>query len=325
MGENRLLVIVRGKERNALKRPEVMRAIEAFQRHMERSSDVGGTYSIVDMLTNIHMTFHEGDPKWKTIPETWVDVGQFLYLFLAGSSPGDLDQFIDPEAQHANIAVFYRDYKGDTIRSAIARAKGYIEEHPIEDVEYCLAGGIIGVLAAINEEVIYSEKWSVAAIFLIVFILCALSFRSIFAALILILPLALSNLLASAFMAWKEIPLNINTLPVASLGVGIGVDYGIYLLSRIKEEQGRMGNLEASVSEAILTTGKAILFTATTLISGVIFWYFFSSLRFQAEMGLLVALLMAFNMFGALFLIPLMVNLFKPSFLTSSGSLKGAP
>jgi predicted RND superfamily exporter protein len=111
---------------------------------------------------------------------------------------------------------------------------------------------------------------------------------------------------------------------VASLGVGIGVDYGIYLLSRIKEEQGRVGDLQASVSEAIVTTGKAILFTATTLISGVIFWYFFSSLRFQAEMGLLVALLMAFNMFGALFLIPLMVNLFKPSFLTSSGSLERA-
>ncbi len=126
-------------------------------------------------------------------------------------------------------------------------------------------------------------------------------------------------------MAWKEIPLNINTLPVASLGVGVGVDYGIYLLSRIKEEQGRKGNLEASISEAILTTGKAILFTATTLITGVIFWYFFSSLRFQAEMGLLVALLMAFNMFGALFLIPLMVSLFKPSFLMSSSSLKGAP
>jgi predicted RND superfamily exporter protein len=102
------------------------------------------------------------------------------------------------------------------------------------------------------------------------------------------------------------------------------VDYGIYLLSRIKEERGRMGDLEASISEAILTTGKAILFTATTLIAGVIFWYFFSSLRFQAEMGLLVALLMAFNMFGALFLIPLMVSLFKPSFLKSSSRLEGA-
>ena len=324
MGENRLLIIVKGEKTNTLKRPDVMRAIEAFQRHMERSPDVGGTYSIVDMLKNIHMTFHEGDPKWKTIPETWVDVGQFLYLFLSGSSPGDLDQFIDPDARFANIAVFYRDYKGDTIRAAIGRAKRYIEAHPVEGVEYCLAGGIIGVLAAINEEVVYSEKWSIIAIFLIVFILCALSFRSVFAALILILPLAVSNLLASAFMAWKGIPLNINTLPVASLGVGVGVDYGIYLLSRIKEEQGRTGDLEASISEAILTTGKAILFTATTLIAGVIFWYFFSSLRFQAEMGLLVALLMAFNMFGALFLIPLMVSLFKPSFLKSSSRLEGA-
>lgn len=318
MGENRLLIIVRGDQPDILKKPDVMRAMEAFQRHMEQSPDVGGTYSIVDMVKNIQVTFHEGDPKWKTVPDTWVDVGQFLYLFLAGSSPGDLDRFIDPKARLANIAVFYRDYKGDTIRNAIHRAATYIESHPVEGVQFHLAGGIIGVLAAINEEVLYSEKWSVIAIFLIVFVLCALSFRSAFAALLLIVPLVLSNLLASAFMAWKGIPLNINTLPVASLGVGVGVDYGIYLLSRIKEEYRQKGEYDPAIAEAILTTGKAILFTATTLIAGVIFWYFLSSLRFQAEMGLLVALLMAFNMFGALFLIPLMVSLFKPTFLKGS-------
>ncbi len=320
MGENRLLVIVKGSEPDILKKPEVMRAMEAFQRHMERSPDVGGTYSIVDMVKNIQMTFHEGDPKWRTVPETWVDVGQFLYLFLAGSSPGDLDHFIDPKAMLANVAVFYRDYKGDTIRRAIGRAKSYIETHPVEGVRFYLAGGIIGVLAAVNEEVVYSEKWSVIAIFLIVFVLCTLSFRSLLAAMILIIPLAISNLLASAFMAWKGIPLNINTLPVASLGVGVGVDYGIYLLSRIREEHRTRGGVEPAVAEAILTTGKAILFTATTLIAGVILWTFFSPLRFQAEMGLLIALLMAFNMFGALFLIPLLVNLFKPRFLKGSST-----
>jgi hypothetical protein len=117
-------------------------------------------------------------------------------------------------------------------------------------------------------------------------------------------------------MRWLEIGLNINTLPVVSVGVGVGIDYGIYLLSRICEEFQTIGEYSSAVAtRAVKTTGKAIFFTATTMIVGVITWYFFSSMKFQAEMGLLLAIIMFVNIFAALVLIPTMVNFFKPKFL----------
>jgi hypothetical protein len=118
-------------------------------------------------------------------------------------------------------------------------------------------------------------------------------------------------------MRYLEIGLNINTLPVVSVGVGVGIDYGIYLLSRICEEYQLAGGKYSSgvATRSIKTTGKAIFFTATTMIVGVLFWYFLSSMKFQAEMGLLLALIMFINIFAALVLIPTLVYIFKPKFL----------
>ncbi len=131
------------------------------------------------------------------------------------------------------------------------------------------------------------------------------------------IPLNVTNIITLAIMRWLEIGLNINTLPVVSVGVGVGIDYGIYLLSRICEEYQTEGGEYTSdvATRAIKTTGKAIFFTATTMIVGVIGWYFLSSMKFQAEMGLLLALIMFINIFAALVLIPTMVNIFKPKFM----------
>jgi len=119
-------------------------------------------------------------------------------------------------------------------------------------------------------------------------------------------------------MALMSIGLNINTLPVASVGVGIGLDYGIYVVSRIKEEYAIHQDLEKAIMIGLTTSGKAVTFTATTLIGGVIFWYFLSDLRFQGEMGFLLGFLMFFNMLGAIFLIPTLVAIIKPKFICRS-------
>jgi len=115
-------------------------------------------------------------------------------------------------------------------------------------------------------------------------------------------------------MLWYGIDLNINSLPVAAIAVGIGIDYGIYLMARIAEEYGKCGDYHSSNLRAVETTGKAIIFTATTLVAGVVFWAFVN-LKFQSEMGLLLGLLMLLNMINALVFIPSLVALFKPSFV----------
>jgi hypothetical protein len=195
------------------------------------------------------------------------------------------------------------------------------EKPPVEGVPgpiyYRLAGGTVGVQAGINEALELYQIWTFLLALTTVFIFCAISFRSVVGGLIVIFPLLLSNVIAFAFMVLPDppLPLTTATLPVSAVGIGLGVDYGIYLISRIIEEHKNTGTLEGAISTALGTTGKAIVFVSTTLVCGIGFWLI-SKLMFQALMGLLLAIILIFNMFGALIIIPSIIALFKPKFIT---------
>jgi len=117
-------------------------------------------------------------------------------------------------------------------------------------------------------------------------------------------------------MVTMKIDLNVNSLPIAAAGAGVGVDYGIYHFSRMIDTFDEIGDLDEAVDLATATTGKAIIFTATTMIAGTIFWWF-SALKFQAEMGFLLALLMSFNTFGGLVIVPSWVKVIRPRFFAN--------
>jgi hypothetical protein len=138
-------------------------------------------------------------------------------------------------------------------------------------------------------------------------------------AIIITVPLLTATFLTEAFMTLNNppIPLTTATLPVASLGMGLGVDYAIYLVGRIIEEyRDNKRELNDAIVIALGTTGKAIIYIATTLIVSLVF-FFFSKLMFQALMGLLMAIVLFINMLGALFVVPSFIALFKPKFITS--------
>jgi len=175
-------------------------------------------------------------------------------------------------------------------------------------------------MAAINEEIGKSNTLTLVLAFLVILVTCSITYRSPVAGILFVIPLAISNLLTFAFMAVLQIGLNINTLPISSLGIGLGVDYGIYIVSRIKEEFARTGDLKKATLIAMTTAGRAVLFTATTLTAGVIFWYFFSDMRFQAEMGLLLGLWMIISMVGGMLLLTTVIHIVQPRFITRVAS-----
>jgi hypothetical protein len=181
---------------------------------------------------------------------------------------------------------------------------------------YRLAGGVIGVEAAINEVVAEKQLQTLLVALLGVFVFCSINFRSIKCGLILMLPLALSNFMAFAYMAINEIGLSISTLPVSAAGIGMGVDYGIYLVARLAEEQQRDPSLslESALNRTIQTYGKSIIYIAGTLVLGLLVWVI-SPLKFQAQMGIMLALILFLNCLGAVFLVPVLILLFKPKFL----------
>src|SRR3989442_6880284 len=141
-----------------------------------------------------------------------------------------------------------------------------------------------------------------------------LPYGSLVAVGILMIPVVLSQLACEAFMYLGQIDLTVNSLPVAAAGAGVGVDYGIYHFSRMIDAFDEGRTLDEAVDYATATTGKAIIFTATTMVASTIFWWF-SDLKFQAEMGLLLALLMLFNTFGGLVIVPALMKIIRPRFL----------
>jgi predicted RND superfamily exporter protein len=284
--------------------------------------NVGGTLSLADLLRRGYRMFHEGSPKWEMIPEKRYDLGQLFFLLSANMAPGEMDQFVSlPEFTHSNVTAFVSNYNNTIIKGAIEKVKefaGEVESDRDSKITIELAGGILGILAAINEEVEWSYWAILAVIFSVTFLLCAITYQSFKTAFVLIIPLYISQILCELIMIFFHIDLNINSLPVAAIGVGVGIDYAIYHMSRLKEECQKTTDFDKAILVALRTTGRIIMFTASTLAAGVIFWLF-SPLKFQAEMGLLILLLMLFNMTGALVFLPSLAAVFKPKWVKTMG------
>jgi predicted RND superfamily exporter protein len=318
---NPLYIVVYGHKRAAIKSVPVLSDIYEFSTYMAENSGAVGVQSLVQMLLGMTMGMHGNDPKWYGFPDNEREVLQFFTFLAMSGEPGDMDRFVDYHDRFTNIAILYRDKTGPTIKKALATAKEFVEKYSQLDetkVEYKLAGGVVGVEAAINEVVAEKQLQTLLIALFGVFVFCTINFRSWKLGLVLMIPLCISNFMAFAYMAFNQIGLSISTLPVSAAGIGMGVDYGIYLVARLVEEKRRDAtiSLNDALIRTIQTYGKSIIYIAGTLILGLLVWVL-SPLRFQAEMGLMLAVILFLNCLGAVFLVPVLVLLLKPKFLSN--------
>jgi predicted RND superfamily exporter protein len=187
---------------------------------------------------------------------------------------------------------------------------------------WALASGLMGVLAASNDEVEGSNNATLIASFLTTFVVIYFSYRSLSVAVLLIVSLSTATLISLAYMYFAGIGFDVNTLPVQALGVGVGVDYALYIMDRVVRERQRGHGPAQALQIAIRTTGMAVFFTGTTLVGGIIFWFFLSSLRFSADMSLLLSIILIGNLLGATLLVPALTTLFRLQFAVAP---HGAP
>jgi predicted RND superfamily exporter protein len=181
-------------------------------------------------------------------------------------------------------------------------------------MQFVMAGGSMGVLAAINDEVERGHIANISLILLVIYILQTITYRSLWSGTIIVIQLGTATMISLAYMALKGVGLNVNTLPVQSVGVGIGVDYAIYIVDRIRQEVAETGgDIDEAIRRSIRTTGMAVTFTASTIVGGIFTWAA-SSLRFQAEMAQLLVILMIINMIGAITIVPAFYSIIQPSF-----------
>jgi predicted RND superfamily exporter protein len=201
------------------------------------------------------------------------------------------------------VMIFTTDHKAETITRIVSEVEAFNGQFGRKNLQFKLATGNVGVMAATNEVVEQAQFPMLAWVFAAIIALCLATFRSVTGTLCIVLPLALVSLLGYALMALLEIGLKVSTLPVIALGVGIGVDYGIYIFSRLRGILQDGHSLEESYRRALTITGSGVVFTGITLAVGVATWIF-SPLKFQADMGILLTFMFLVNMLGAIVILP---------------------
>ena len=300
----------------AIVHPELMQGMEALKQHMIADPNVGHVMSMADLVKSLHMLVYGNDPKFESIPRDRKSIGDLVSFYKMGAGAGDLDKWAEPGFSAANVRIFLKDHKGETISQVIEQVRAFISENAdmMQKAVMRPAGGLGGILAAANEVIAVKNHQLLVMVLGIVFILCTLTYRSLLAGGMFVLSLVMANFLAFAYMGFKNIGLNINTLPVVALGIGLGVDYGLYIISRIEDTYEETNDLPSAVVTGVSTSGRAVFMTATMMTAGVFFWYF-SPLRFQAEMGILLGILMMSNMLVGILVLPAIVNLLKPKFI----------
>lgn len=296
-------------------RPDLYHQSEAFDRYIyERVLPATPASSLTPIIKNINMALWEGDPSYQFIPDTSGEVGFNIYMFRSGGEPGDFAAFTNPEWSIGKISIFTSEHSAETVNDLMRYGKEFVDSYAFSEGEPVIqfAGGQIGLVKATNDEVELKEGRLLYAIILIIVFNLLWLYRSLKLGVIVIFVLATSHYMTMSVMTFLEIGMNLNTLPLAALGLGRGVDYSIYMADRIREEMAAGLDFSKASSRAFNTTGVAVIVTAMTMILPLLPWYFLSPIRFQAEMGLLLAIILGFNMLGAITIVPAAIKIFKP-------------
>ncbi len=275
----------------------VMSAIELFEMRMRGVAGVQSVTSVASQGKVFIAAFNEGNPRWAALPRSSAGLTQ-------GANAFDPDNGMNTaNCKAIQVLIYTRNHEGATIAHIVDEIKRFAAENPTPNLAFRLAGGNVGVMAATNEAVAEAEVAMLMSIFGAIALLCAVAFRSWRAVLCIVVPLTLVSILCNALMAQFGIGLKVATLPVITLGVGVGVDYGIYLYERLQHELRHGATLPDAFAAAMRQRGTAALFTAVTMFIGVGTWAF-SALKFQVDMGVLLAFMFLVNLFGAVFLLP---------------------
>ncbi|MBP8927143.1 MAG: MMPL family transporter, partial [Pseudomonadales bacterium] len=298
-----LVVMVETRPDSCYLYPNLER-IDRFTWSMENVPGVESAISLATVARQVMMGFNEGSLKWAELSRN-----QRALDTTFGMVP---PQLVNADCSLAPVALFLEDHKAETLATVVREVKAFARDNDSDDIRFVLAAGNAGVEAATNEEIAKAQTQILILVYTVVAALVFLSFRSFTAVICIMVPLGLTSVLCNALMAWLGIGVKVATLPVIALGVGVGVDYAIYIYNRLQGFLQRGMNLEQAYFSTLCTTGAAVSLTGVALAIGVATWIW-SPIKFQADMGVLLTFMFLLNMLGALWLLPaLACHLIKP-------------
>ena len=297
LSSDQFAVIVKTDKEGCLKYPTLVEA-DRLSWHLKQVPGVQTTVSLVDAVRQITAGSFEGNPKWLTINRN-----QDVLNYAAQQASVNNPDLFNTDCSVMPVIAYLADHRAGTLDRVVAAAAAFAATHDDKDRQFLLAAGSAGIEAATN--IVVRKAWvqMLLLVYAAVIVLCLITFRSWRATIVAVVPLAITSILCEALMVALGIGVKVATLPVIALGVGIGVDYALYLLS-VQLAQQRAGlPLAEAYKRAVQFTGKVVALVGVTLAAGVITWAW-SPIKFQADMGILLTFMFLWNMLGALILIP---------------------
>ncbi|WP_343817838.1 efflux RND transporter permease subunit [Colwellia asteriadis] len=283
-----------------------MTTIDKFQWQMQNIAGVQSAVSLASISKLVNAGYNEGNPKWRVIPRNQQTLVQSIARIPSSSG------LLNNNCSVMPVILFLEDHKAETIDRVVDAVKLAASELDNEAIEFKLASGPVGVMAATNEAVAQAQIPMMLYVYGAVILLCLISFRSVRATIVVVLPLYVVSTLAQWLMTVLDIGLTVSTLPVIALGVGIGVDYGIYILSTMSAQLKAGASVHSAYLSALKERGSAVLITGITLAIGVSTW-FFSDLKFQVDMGILLTFMFLVNMLAAIIVLPALAAFLWPA------------
>lgn len=290
-----VLVVMVETEEEQCTQYNVLRAMDSLQWELQNTPGVQSSASLADVSKIVTKALNEGNWKWYEISRNQTIINASIREAPAG--------LINTNCDLTPVLVFLEDHKAETLETVTERVEEFASNNNSDEFTFLMAAGNAGVEAATNDVISSAKNMMLIFVYGVVATLCLITFRSIRAVLCIIIPLGLTSILAEAIMAVSGIGVKVATLPVIALGVGIGVDYGIYIYTKLEKFLLEGRTLQDAYFETLRSTGKAVIFTGVTLGLGVVTWIF-SPIKFQADMGFLLFFMFIWNMIGSIWLLP---------------------
>ncbi len=274
---------------------DTLQRINELQWRLNNTPGVASTDSLASMMQRMFVGLNEGNPKWYGLVQN-----QLMLNYIVSSGPSRL---YNTGCNLLTVYTYLDNHKANTLNRIVSLGANFAQANDTDQAQFLMAGGSAGIEAATN--IVVRQAWW-EMLFLVygaVVVLCFIAFRSWRAVIVAILPLMLTSILAEALMVVLNMGVKVATLPVIALGVGIGIDYALYILSVTLSRLRAGESLSMSYYGSLVFTGKVVILTGFTLAACVITWVM-SPIKFQADMGLLLAFMFLWNMVGATVLLP---------------------
>lgn len=310
-------ILVEGKSKDTFLKSGALKEMDSLQRYLEKEvPGVGRSFSLAEYVKGMNMIMLGGDPRQFRVPDNDKTIAEYMFLYTINAFPGDFSPVVDPSYQYANIKIDLRDHKAQTINEAIKKTGEWIKEnHHDQNIDFYYAGGNIGMIAAVNQIVATMLPINFLQTSFLVFLCLVFAYGSLVSGWILIIPLVLRTFLVFGILGFLKIGITQEMISMVALGIGFGDDFGIYIVSRIKDELREGGEpLADALVRAMSTSGKAVFFTGIALTVGIATWML-SGILMQVRLGLLLSSFILFNVIGTLLVLPSMIMTVNPKFL----------